>query len=904
MDRIRPIKALLLLSCMVALTLSACTAPMEEEEPTAAPTQTPLTPTATPAAERITPSPAETATPTPAPQPTSTPSQSAELVFASFEKPEVRAEPVMHHQEIAPDLSNVQNPFLLSQEQLDRLATDGFVASPGAEKEFFTLYEQARYENVPILVTSDSLLHVYHLLFSKVLRTAEVEYFIPLLEDLNRALLDRVDAYHDTLRGTEWQEYARRTVAFVGVAARLLEPSVDVPDYVVDLVDDQVLLIQEADRIAPSPVLPTLEHGEDYTQYKPRGHYTKSDALEAYFKAMMWYGRMTFRLKTSDPDVGRAETRSALLLVHALRSATVDGRPALESWADLYSSTVFFVGRSDDLTVLQYGEVMDRIYGEEVPVDDLVDDELLSAFIVEANKLPPPRILGIVIGDWEDVEEETKGLRFMGQRFVPDAFIFRQLIYRNVGERVHPNRRGLPNGLDIPAAMGSSRAYEHLDEMGETDFKNYDEQLTKMQDWLLGLSLEEWTETLYNSWLYCFHPLLEVPGDGYPAFMSSPAWVDKQLNTVLGSFAELKHDTILYAKQAYAELGGAPPPPPPAPPKGYVEPVPEFYARLAALTGMTRDGLASRELLAEQDEASLVRLGDLVRSLQKMAEKELRGEPLTEEEYEIIRFYGGELEHLTMASSDTPGEEPGLGGQMMPEEEPQAAVIADVATDPDPQGDGVADPIVLEMGVGRIDQLYAVVPLLEEDGSTTLQVAKGGVFSYYEFPWPAEDRLTDEQWREMLDAGDAPARPSWIDSFYTEEGEHTALRRGVQRFQTSLVDAFWYVDSRQLVAGDDLAQELAAEVEAYRAEQQYVGRRLMGVDFRSFDRQADALAVVTVRETWQDALYEGAGPGFAQEPVAQRGPYSLDVTYTLELDESDHWRVTRAVYVDGPPDWP
>ena len=31
--------------------------------------------------------------------------------------------------------------------------------------------------------------------------------------------------------------------------------------------------------------------------------------------------------------------------------------------------------------------------------------------------------------------------------------------------------------------------------------------------------------------------------------------------------------------------------------KGYVEPEPEFYARIAALVGMTRDGLLSRGLL-------------------------------------------------------------------------------------------------------------------------------------------------------------------------------------------------------------------------------------------------------------------------------------------------------------------
>ena len=899
MEKIGLTRTLLLVLLAVCMGLGGC-APAPPPEPTSTATTAPTpVPTGTPEAARTEAPPA---IPTPL-SPTSTPSQEAELVFASFEKPAVKAEPVIHHEEIAPDLSNVRNPFLLSQAQLDRLAQDGVVVSPGDEKEFFTLYEQARYDNVPIFVTTDSLFHIYHLLFDKILRTAEVEYFIPLLRELNRATLARTDELYQALKGTDWEDAARRTVAFIGVASKLLDDEVEVPEYAAELVEEQLVPIEEASRVAPAPVFPTLDHGEDYTQYKPRGHYTKSDALKAYFKSMMWHGRMTFRLKTRDPEAGRAETRSALLLVHALRTTEIKGRPAMEAWADLYSPTVFFVGRSDDLTVLQYGEVLDQVYGEGVTLDTLTDEKLLDQFITEANKLPPPRILGIVIGDWEDEEEETKGLRFMGQRFVPDAFIFRQLMYRNVGQRQPPDRRGLPNGLDIPAAMGSERAHQILGEIGETDYDNYTEQMSKVREWLSGLGVKDWTETLYNAWLYCFHPLLDEPGDGYPAFMQSTAWLDKQLNTVMGSWAELKHDTILYAKQAYAELGGGPPPPPPTPPKGYVEPVPEFYARLAALTSMTRDGLGNRGLLSQQDDASLRRLGELARSLQTMAEKELRGEPLTEQEYETIRFYGGELEHLTMASADTPGAE-GVGGQVMPEEEPQAAVIADVATDPDPNGDGAADPVVLEVGVGRIDHLHAVVPVIEDDGSITLQVSMGGVFSYFEFRWPAEDRLTDEQWREMLNSDEAPQRPEWIGSFFTEEGEHAALRQAVFSFEKSLVSALWYLEPGHLTCGEELQDRLASEVEALRTGSRYEGRELRGTDFRSFDRQSEDLAVVTVRETWKDALYGFEGePGYGTEPISERGPYTLDVTYTLERGEQGTWLVTRAVHADQRPAW-
>ena len=877
-------------------TPAAPTSTVPTPAPTTAPSETP------PATRTVAPTETPTSPPTiteepRAPEPTPASLASIDLVFARFEEPSVDASPVTAQETIAPDLGNVRIPFALSAAQLDRLARDGFVVSPGVEKEFFTVYEKARYANVPMFVTSDSLLHIYHLLFDKVLRTAETEHFVPLLLDLNRALLARAEEVYDRMSQTgdaDWQEAARRTVAFTGVASRLLDPAVQVPDYASDLVEAELTLIKAAAGIEESPLFPKLENGEDYTQYIPRGHYTRSEVLQAYFRSMMWYGRMTFLLAPDDPDVGRPDTRAALLLIHTLRTSSVRNRPALEAWADLYNPTVFFVGRSDDLTALQYIPVIDEVYGPDVTLAGTVEggDAMLDEFIAQANELPPPRVLGMVIMDTDDVEAATKGLRFMGQRFVPDAYIFRQLIYRNVGTREH--RRGLPKGLDLLAAMGSERAYELLDEMGETTYANYPEQMAKAQDWVSGLSVEDWTETLYNSWLYAFHPLLEVPDEG-PAFVQSQAWVDKQLNTVLGSWAELKHDTILYAKQVYAELGGGPMPPDPVPPKGYVEPVPQFFARLAALTKMTREGLSSRDLLVEQDEHSLLRLEELALSFQTMAEKELRGESLTDDEYRSITYYGGELEHLTMAAADRPEEQAGGSGFM--EEEPQAAVIADVATDPFPQ------VVVLEEAVGRINPIYVVTPIVEEDGTTFLQVSKGGIFSYYEFPWPGDDRLTDEKWREMLDNGEAPPPPEWTTSFTTAESESSVFTAAILGFQESLISAYFFLEPDAVQA--EGFEGLNSELTELLGRNQFVERLLLYTDLRSFDRQSEERTVVTVREGWQDSLYRFEGyPGDrgGADPIEQRGPYVVDVTYTLEKSENG-WRVTRAVYLDQPPEW-
>ncbi|MBK8986859.1 MAG: DUF3160 domain-containing protein [Chloroflexi bacterium] len=876
------------------------------ESPTAvseiAPTPPPVTPTI------VIPAATDTAVPpTDEPPPTAVPvpevAASDMPRFAQFKETAVTAAPAIFHDLIAPDLSNVLVPFALSPDQLARLAQSGVVVSPGVEKEFFSVYEQARYANVPIFVTSDSLLHSYHLIFDKVLRTAEREFFAPLLRDLNAAILAETDAQYQELKGSEWEDAALRSVAFVGAASKLLEPTVQIPVYAQELAEAEIALIEDAGGILPSPLFPGLEFGEDYTQYIPRGHYTLSEELMAYFKSMMWYGRMTFRLKSNDLAVGRAETRSALLLVNALQNATVNGRPALDVWRDVYDPTAFLVGRSDDLTAFQYIDVMTAVYGDNPNLTTLSDENRLTAFIEAANLLPPPRILGLVISETDDVEEVTKGFRFMGQRFVPDAYIFRELIWRNVGTTDEP--RQLPNGLDVMAAMGSDRAYTILESLGETNYVGYPAQMDKMRAWTGSLTADEWTETLYNGWLFTLQPLLDAPTTGYPQFMLSDAWLDKQLSTSLGSWAELKHDTILYAKQAYAELGGGGlNPPSPKEAVGYVEPVPAFYARLSALATMTLDGMDERGLLTEKDADSLNRLIRLADAFQMMAEKELRGEPLSQDEAYLIRYVGGELEHLVMASADVPEDDPFAQPYM--DEEPQAAVIADVATAPDYVRDGVPDPTVLEVGVGRVDELYAVVPFVAEDGTITLQVAKGGVFSYYEFPWPAADRLTDEKWREMLDAGEGVARPSWITTFFSAETEFAFAQQAIYAFQTNLPWLFWepaeYMEGRPWLPAPLPAFQ--AELDALIAAGQYVGRQWISASYRSFDLQGPDTAVVTVRETWGDTLYEAPNgyPDYDDPVLGHRGPYTLDATYTLQRVDGV-WQVTNLVYANQPPNW-
>lgn len=680
--------------------------------------------------------------------------------FAPYREVPVKVSPVVPAYQVAKDLGNVTNRsrFEFSPEAEKLLIENGFTVVPGQNAEFFMVYEKNRYDSVPNFVTTDAMLHNYHLFFNHLLKSVETKYLIPELKRLNSNMLAEAGTHYRALKGTSWENAARRNVAFFAVGSCLLDPQAKIPSLVRKEVNRELALIAAHREVAVSPVMAigrttpdVLEDlKEDYTQYIPRGHYTKTEDLKNFFKSMMWYGRLTFRLKDED------ETRSAVLINLALNQGD-----NLQSWEKLYQPTAFFVGKSDDLGYFQYQPLLKKVYGDKVSLSQLAgDSRKWQAFLDRARKLNPPAINSIPIFDetmQPDREREIKGFRFMGQRFTLDASVFQRLIYREVRENPQGERRMLPKGLDIPAAMGSEEAYSLLKEMKETKYQNYPENMTKMKQYIAGLDKATWSQSLYWNWMYTLLPLIREKAEGYPSFMRNQAWVRKDLNTYLGSWTELKHDTILYAKQVYAEMGGGMGGGgKPSDDRGYVEPNPHLYARLAALTAMTREGLASRKLLSERDRESLERMEKLALDLKTIAEKELNNTALSEADYELIRTFGGRLEHFWLEAlrEDNAQGRPELSDN-------QAPVVADVATAP--------PDLVLEEGTGYISEIYVVVPV---DGK--LCIARGGVYSYYEFPWPANDRLTDKKWQQMLQTGKTPESPVWTRAF-TAGGESRVI---------------------------------------------------------------------------------------------------------------------------------
>lgn len=633
--------------------------------------------------------------------------------------PNAAVTPAVAPYSVAADLSNIINldKFYIEpdSEMVKKLVQNGFVVTFSAGSEFFEIYEENRYKKIPNFVTVDSLMHTYHLYFSHLLKNIELDYLAGGLSDLSAQMLENSLEQYEQLKGSEWESAALRNVAFFTIGAKLQDENTVVLDEVQSVVQTELARINSAEKMEISEITGAYE---DYTQYIVRGYYEGDERLEAYFRAMMWYGRIHFEQSVEDLD------RSALLITQAL----AEDVEAAGLWEAIYTVTAFFAGASDDLMVYEYAPLIQKVYGAAVGTKGLIGkEEAFATFHQETAKLRAPQINSIPIGDGEN--NEILGFRFMGQRFTIDATIMQNLIYSRVGANNEGERRMLPDVLDVPAALGSDAALDILKENGATEYAGYTENMNELR---AGLSMENtalWNASLYASWLNTLRPLLTEKGEGYPVFMQNEEWTKKNLESFAGSFTELKHDTILYAKQSMAEMGGYNVED--TDDRGYVEPEPLVYERFIYLAEMTAKGLTEYGMLSEVEEENLSRLVMIAEKLLTISNKELQDVVLTDEEYDFIKGYGGNIEHFWYEVVRDEKD------SYIEAQEYPAAVVVDIATDPNGS--------VLEAATGNPSRIIVAVKV---DGK--IKLAQGSVYSFYQFEWPMDDRLTDTKWRLMM----------------------------------------------------------------------------------------------------------------------------------------------------------
>lgn len=603
------------------------------------------------------------------------------------------------------------------------LARNGFVVLDRAEAHsYVAAYHDIFQEQLPVFISVDSVLH-------SVFRSNGV-----LLEDLERhdlapRLVRVLDRLRATLKSSTYSNELRHDLdVYLAVANALLHAQTAMSDEPARTslfgADQEVNALVSAAASQGSGLAEVELFGRkrmiDFSQYAPRGHYSEARfesipvggerfvRILGYFQAMTWLQRLELNLVSRacrssqpgtvpDPSETPREARLALALADLVERSGVAAE--LARFEEVYAT---FAGARED-----------------VPLSVLAD--FLRRERLRPTDEASPARLRAALGDGHGRKARV--------HYMPELPAGAKLpvITSLFGSRVPPDVPGVADSLE---AVKYERPYAH-DLLGvllghARDRGKLPAEVLSLLDGAHATMAAGTGKDLYGRWLSAVLALGKPEQGVLPAFMKSPAYADLRLGSALVGYAQIRHNYVLLSAQGYDSYGCEIP-------DGFVEPAPEVYARLA-------DYAASARVLGNvrggQTVAYFSRVERVMRTLESISRKELRGEPLGDAEK---RWLGMVAEYTPVGGYSDSGEPPKYTGwyfDLFPDREKGAEGSADFVAD---LGTSVQNGYVYSVGA---EAPRLAVFVVDTGGAPRAFV--GPVASGYERRDPIAARPSDE----------------------------------------------------------------------------------------------------------------------------------------------------------------
>ena len=634
------------------------------------------------------------------------------------------------------NMANLLNPQQIKEFDstlCQHLGEQGFAIVPSKNAQLFHIYEQNDYSDFPNFVTTDLYLQLYHLYIDCMLRELEEYRLLPLMTEFSKDMIDAMLAiiHNADNDDSETKRIAGRNLQFFRVAHHLFTGKPIDASYTTERTE---IAKCQAAQNAPSGML--MDYMGDisfpYSLFRARGHYTRSDALKRYFQGMMWVQTATMGLDHE------TEVKQAVQIAFAMKLF----KNVRKKYDKINNLITMLMGQPDNLSMLQVIAEVDKTH---MGMDELINDDKAIAKLTKVlNEIGDKQTR--IRPKFEKTSHNK--INVMPQRYQPDGEVLQEMVDYD-GK---PSKRGVPKGIDVMAAMGVSAAEQILKEE-KTEWKQLLPSLDKMKKRMGEI---DWNETTATQWLQTLKVLTTGTDSHSPYFMQNPEWGKKDLNAALASWAELKHDAILYAKQPMgAECGGGENVPEPVV-KGYVEPNVKFWKKAAELLDNTAELLRSQDMMTDKIDGVTERLKEEVTFLLRVSEKGLAGKEPTDEEYDQISYIGATFENISLELLRMPDQYL-YNWTDIEGADRKVALVADVYT---ANADNNPNKAILFEAVGDADEIYVVVEI-----GGYLYLTRGAVLSYREFIQPIDQpRLTDEEWQEQLKSNPRKGVPEWMKS--------------------------------------------------------------------------------------------------------------------------------------------
>ena len=505
----------------------------------------------------------------------------------------------------------------------------------------------------------------------------------------------------------------------------------------------------------------------DYAWFLPQRHHAGQSRGRAYFRAMTWLGRLGWDSRTRDgladalncslafshellpgrkaaarpEDEGEAEPDDLTLIAPDLRAV----------WSYIMGVNTFFLGRPEGLNYQDWLPYLMKESGvPEFTVDTAADPLVLDRL---AAGTVPAILASTHFPDYP--RRASSGVLSIFPRPVDfTAHLTGELTWR-------PGRgEDLPaifSALWLPALMGNAYARDLIPRQvgltldletganggglgrGERNVAALTARLDHLAAKLSPEPDEAWADTLGLAWYRLWSTLTAEYGSGYPHYMRARAFQAKQVEAILGAFAEWRHDTPPPEKATLADRrgGGGDDEPPVELVKGFVEPNPRFWEEMILIVRVLMAGFEEYRLFPED----LEEFGSLKRFLKRLercaalAEMELAGRELTADDYEFIRLFTLDWMAAPLGSG---------GPSRQPDDQAQSGLVTEAQILGLGQGADERAAVVYE---GTAEP-YCLVVLVGNEKTPRLTI--GLAYNHYEFAGPYARLLTDDVWKKVV----------------------------------------------------------------------------------------------------------------------------------------------------------
>ena len=463
----------------------------------------------------------------------------------------------------------------------------------------------------------------------------------------------------------------------------------------------------------------------DGTMFKPRGHYTESLELKKYFQAFNWLFKFEICLR------GKLESCMNELLTATVLCKVAE--PCMKELQEFEEFIKMIVGNADGYTLTTFLPIVNKIIPENLDLTQTVDwildhQNILLEF---CRTQLTQKVQLTKLGDTNDSSTNIS-IKIIGQGNQIDNFMINDMIDQKlIADDGSIPMRKFPSVFDLVYTVFDNQSIDHnlKDKMLRDEvqyMKHLDKKAKEMHEYFQTDKSQ--SSSFYAQELKTMRALSQDRVNIYP--FNTKQWLQKQAQTQIAHYAEVRHDNVLYVNECYgmmclcqyADL--------------LVEPVPTFWKELLNLIQLVKSMCRDKHFIE-----LLTNFETIINKFIIFVDCYINHKPLDPKLIEDLStiviaqlvgsgscYYDGWYPKLFQNNDEMLKFKPEIGTMF---------------TAPnDIRGPGG----IIHLGTGSIQNMYILVkdPYTNED-----KVFIGPVYSAYEFTTDPQTRLNDDEWEKI-----------------------------------------------------------------------------------------------------------------------------------------------------------